>query len=110
MTAQESPRRYFIKAHQTSFALEIGDDPDTISYYVVADTKQGNEPVMLLLGNVHRANCEIVHQLTEPFPCLALDKVVMPLFDQQTAREVADHLDLPMPTLPAGLVTQAGQA
>ncbi len=56
MTAQESPRRYFIKAHQTSFALEIGDDPDTISYYVVADTKQGDEPVMLLLGNVHCAN------------------------------------------------------
>lgn len=47
---------------------------------------------------------------TEPAPTLSLGFTVVPLADMRVASEVAAHLGLPMPVLPAALVTQTSHA
>ena len=65
---------------------------------------------LVLIGNTHINDCEIYQAPTEPAPTLALGFTVVPLADMHVASEVAAHLGLPMPVLPAALVTQAGHA
>ena len=110
MSRLNTPSRYFITLHRTSLALELQPDGFTVTHYVVAGSDAGGSDNLVLIGNTHIDQCEIYQAPTEPAPTLALGFTIVPLADMHVASEVAAHLGLPMPVLPAALVTQAGHA
>lgn len=102
--------RYFINSHNTSLALERAEDGITVSFWVVAGGGTPGDGILVLIGNVHIAQCAITRSGMDAFPVLALDNTVVPFEDYATAQEVADHLGLTMPVTLAGEVTHAGHA
>lgn len=102
--------RYFINSHNTSLALERAEDGITVSFWVVAGGGTSGDGILVLIGNVHIAQCEITRSGMDAFPVLALDNTVVPFEDYATAQEVADHLGLAMPVTLPGEVTHAGHA
>lgn len=110
MSSHSTSDRYVLNFHRTSFVMELGEDGVTVVYHVVAFGEEGSDGILILLGNEHVSRCEIYHTPSELAPTLALGNTVVPLADRREAREVAEHLGLSMPTLPAGHVYEAGHA
>ena len=110
MSSHATAGRYVLNFHRTSFVVELDEDGVTVIFSGIAYGEQGNDGILILLGNEHVSRCEIYHTPSELAPTLALGNTVVPLADRREAQEVAEHLGLSMPTLPAGHVYEAGHA